>query len=66
MILTTWEPNSPVAILILHRGEMALHSQQHLHVPCDCVVEEGVGMALGELQGLLQEQVVCSAGRTVM
>lgn len=51
----------PVPILILHCSEMALDSQQHLHVSCHRVVKQGIGMPLGELQSLLQKEVICKA-----
>lgn len=56
--------HSPVAVLILHRGEMALYRQQHLHISRNRVVEEGVGMPLGELQRLLKKEVICKAMST--
>lgn len=51
----------PVPILILHCSEMALDSQQHLHISCHRVVKQGIGMPLGELQSLLQKEVICKA-----
>lgn len=46
-------PDLPVPILILHCSEMALNSQQHLHISCHCVVKKGIGMPLGQLHSLL-------------
>lgn len=56
--------NPPVSVLILHHGEMALHSQQHLHVSRHRVVEKGIGMPLGQLQSLLKKEVICKAMST--
>lgn len=54
-------PDLPVPILVLHCSEMALDSQQHLHISCHCVVKKGIGMLLGKLHSLLQKEVICKA-----
>ena len=54
-------PDSPVPALVLHRSEMALGSQQHLHISCHRVVKQGIGVPLGKLHSLLQEEVICKA-----